>query len=115
MKLINVILILMLTLLSSCGSNSSDSNENSSSYSSSGGSAEDDGQDSEDDSVQGRTSDGDFDCSATNTSRGNGPYTLGCEKYGGDVTIHFNNGGHVTVDEDGYDSNTGEYWDVEPE
>ena len=115
MKLIYISWLLLALLLNSCGSNSPDSIEGSTSYSTSSTSAEDDGQDSEGDSVQGRTPDGDFDCSATNTSRGNGPYTLGCEKYGGDVTIHFNNGGHLTVDEDGYDSNTGEYWDVEPE
>ena len=57
--------------------------------------------------------DGSYDCDVTNTTRGNGPYSLGCDKDGDEVTIHFDNGGHVTVDSDGYDYNTGEVCDVD--
>jgi hypothetical protein len=38
-----------------------------------------------------------------NVSRGNGPYSLECEKDGGEITRHFPNGGYVVVDEDGYE------------
>lgn len=109
MKINNVVLLTITFLLASCGNSSSSSYEDSSAgdYTSS----------NEEEAIgsngQSTTPDGDYDCSATNITRGNGPYSLGCEKDGGDVTIHFNNGGHITVDEDGYDSNTGEHWDVD--
>ena len=116
MKLNNVVLLTALLLLSSCGNSSTNSYENASSYDSTSDNDEDDEDDEEEAtyaSGQGVTPDGDYDCSASNITRGNGPYSLGCEKDGDDVTIHFNNGGHITVDEDGYDTNTGEQWDVE--
>lgn len=119
MKLNNVVLLTALLLLSSCGNSSTNSYENASSYDSTSDNDEDDEDDEDDEeettdaSGQGVTPDGDYDCSASNITRGNGPYSLGCEKDGDDVTIHFNNGGHITVDEDGYDTNTGEQWDVE--
>ena len=116
MKLNNVVLLIALLLLSSCGNSSTNSYENASSYDSTSDNDEDDEDDDEettDASGQGVTPDGDHDCSASNITRGNGPYSLECEKDGDDVTIHFNNGGHITVDEDGYDTNTGEQWDVE--
>lgn len=114
MSLTKILLLVIALLLSSCGGNSEDSYEFSSSYNSSDSSRDstDEYEGSSTDRIQ---PDGDYDCTATNISRGNGPYSLGCEKDGGDVTIHFNNGGHITVDEDGYDSNTGEHWDVELE
>jgi len=60
-------------------------------------------------------SDGDFDCVATNLTTGNGPYSLNCEKDGDDIIINFPNGGHITVDEDGFHSETGNNWDIEKE
>lgn len=96
--------------LGGCGGNSDGTYEPSPSYDSY--SAEDYSEDATNEQAK---PDGDYDCTATNISRGNGPYTLDCEKDGGDVTIHFNNGGHITVDEDGYDSNSVENWDVELE
>lgn len=59
--------------------------------------------------------DGDFDCTATNLSSGNDPYSLNCEKDGDDIIINFPNGGHITVDEDGFHSETGDNWDIEKE
>jgi hypothetical protein len=59
--------------------------------------------------------DGDFDCVATNLTTGNGPYSLNCEKDGDDIIINFPNGGHITVDEDGFHSETGDNWDIEKE
>jgi hypothetical protein len=59
--------------------------------------------------------DGDFDCTATNLISGNGPYSLNCEKDGDDIIINFPNGGHITVDEDGFHSETGDNWDIEKE
>ena len=58
---------------------------------------------------------GDFDCTATNLTSGNGPYTLNCEHDGTDIIIHFPNGGHITVDEDGFHSDTGDTWEIERE
>lgn len=58
---------------------------------------------------------GDFDCTATNLTSGNGPYSLDCESDGDDIIINFPNGGHITVDEDGFHSETGDIWDIERE
>jgi hypothetical protein len=57
--------------------------------------------------------DGEFDCTVENVSRGNGPYSLTCEKDGDDITINFPNGGYITVDSDGFHSERGEQWEVE--
>lgn len=57
--------------------------------------------------------DGEYDCTAFNTSTGNGPYTLYCEKDGGNITINFPNGGFIVVDEDGFHPRTGHQWDIE--
>jgi len=57
--------------------------------------------------------DGEYVCTATNITRGNGPYTLSCEKNGDEITIRFKNGGYIMVDEDGYDAARGEHWEVE--
>ena len=57
--------------------------------------------------------DGEHDCTATNTTKGNGPYTLTCEKEGDEITIHFPNGGFIVVHENGYHPETGDNWDVE--
>jgi len=58
---------------------------------------------------------GDFDCSATNLTSGNGAYSLDCEQDGDDIIINFPNGGHITVDEDGFHSETGDIWEIERE
>ena len=57
--------------------------------------------------------DGEYDCIVFNTSTGNGPYTLSCEKDSGTIIINFPNGGYIVVDEDGFHSRTGHQWDVE--
>lgn len=57
--------------------------------------------------------DGEFDCTVSNATTGNGPYSLLCEKDGDEITIHFPNGGFLVVDEDGYHARTGTYWEVE--
>jgi hypothetical protein len=56
---------------------------------------------------------GEVDCTVLNTSTGNGPYNLTCERDGDDIRINFPNGGFITVDSDGYHDRTGHYWDVE--
>ena len=60
----------------------------------------------------GEKPDGTYDCTVTNITQGNGPYTLQCDKEGDDVTVHFNNGGYITLD-DGMDPNSGDQWEVE--
>jgi hypothetical protein len=57
--------------------------------------------------------DGEYDCTVFNTSTGNGPYTLSCEKDSGTIIINFPNGGYIVVDEDGFHPPTGNHWDVE--
>jgi hypothetical protein len=57
--------------------------------------------------------DGSYNCEVTNTTRGNGPYTLECEKSGDDLTIHFNNGGHIILDVDSQQSPNGSTWQLE--
>jgi hypothetical protein len=57
--------------------------------------------------------DGSHDCEVMNTTRGNGPYTLECEKSGDDITIHFNNGGYITLDMDSQESADGSTWELE--
>jgi len=59
--------------------------------------------------------DGEYECTATNLSTGNGPYSLTCEKDGDEVIIRFPNGGYITVDEDGYHARRGEQWEIELE
>jgi hypothetical protein len=59
--------------------------------------------------------DGDFDCTASNLTSGNGAYSLDCEKDGDDIIINFPDGGHITVDEDGFHSETGDTWDIQKE
>src|SRR5258705_11285211 len=44
--------------------------------------------------------DGSYNCEVSNTTRGNGPYTLECEKSGDEIVIHFNNGGYINLDID---------------
>ena len=62
----------------------------------------------------GEKPDGTYDCTATNITQGNGPYTLQCDKEGDDITVHFNNGGYITLD-DGFEANSGDQWEVEIE
>ena len=56
---------------------------------------------------------GDFDCTVTNLTSGNGPYSLECEHDGEDTIIHFPNGGSITVDENGFHGDTGDTWEIE--
>jgi hypothetical protein len=56
---------------------------------------------------------GEYDCTVFNTTTGNGPYTLLCEKNYGSIRINFPNGGYIVVDEDGNHTRTGHQWDVE--
>jgi hypothetical protein len=56
--------------------------------------------------------DGTYSCEASNTTSGNGPYSLECDKSGDEVVIHFNNGGHITLDVDSQEMR-GEQWHVE--
>ena len=55
--------------------------------------------------------DGSYSCDATNSTRGNGPYALDCEKSGDTITIYFTNGGHIDLDIDSQDGTDGS-WDV---
>ena len=105
-KLKIYISILTTIILTGCGSDYSESSD--SSYPNN--SIELSEESSDDDQQR---QNGSYDCDVTNTSRGNGPYALDCDKDGDEVTINFNNGGSVTIDSDGYDSSTGEQWDVE--
>jgi len=57
--------------------------------------------------------DGTYSCNATNSSRGNGPYTLECEKSGDRVILHFANGGHVTLDIGSQETADGHSWQIE--
>ena len=57
--------------------------------------------------------DGSYACEVMNTTRGNGPYTLSCDKSGDDITIHFNNGGYITLDVDSQESADGSTWELE--
>ncbi|OFW02254.1 MAG: hypothetical protein A3I61_13435 [Acidobacteria bacterium RIFCSPLOWO2_02_FULL_68_18] len=69
--------------------------------------------------------DGAYSCEAFNATRGNGPYSLDCDKFGSSVTIHFSNGGYVEVDVDlettadgfawnitGTNADNGEEWEI---
>lgn len=78
--------------LTSCGDSGSGA-KYSSSFGYSSGSAAAEGQPTELD-------DGSYSCQAINATRGNGPYTLSCDKLGDTVTIHFDNGGYVEIDID---------------
>lgn len=62
----------------------------------------------------GEKPDGTYDCTVSNLTRGYGPYSLSCEKDGDDVTIHFNNGGYITLN-DGFEPDSGDHWEVELE
>lgn len=104
----NLTLVLLCIFLFGCGNNNDSS---SGSYSSGFENQDDEFNESTDEENQ--TADGYHDCDVSNTTRGYGSYSLECEKNGDEVTINFNNGGHVTVDSDGYDFNTGDQWDVE--
>jgi hypothetical protein len=57
--------------------------------------------------------DGTYACDATNSTRGNGPYSLRCEKTGDTIVLHFNNGGHVTLDVDSQDKADGHSRQIE--
>ena len=57
--------------------------------------------------------DGSYDCEVTNTTRGNGPYTLECEKSGDEIVIHFNNGGYINLDIDAQPTGDGSTWELE--
>jgi hypothetical protein len=71
-------------------------------------------EDDDDDDESGEDKeDGEYDCTVANVSRGNGPYSLSCEKDGDEIKIRFPNGGHITVDEDGFHPERGDHWEVE--
>ena len=57
--------------------------------------------------------DGEFDCTVTNITRNDGPYTLMCERDSDQITIHFPNGGYIFTDLEGLHSPTGEQWEIE--
>lgn len=72
--------------------------------------------------------DGTYSCTVSNVSRGNGPYSLECEKSGSEVVIHFPSGGYLSVDIDtesvpqegtvrfeGTDQKKGDAWEIEIE
>lgn len=56
--------------------------------------------------------DGSYSCEASNDTRGNGPYTLSCNKSGNTVTIHFDNGGYVEIDIDSQERDGEGSWDL---
>jgi hypothetical protein len=85
------VLIAVAPLASCGGDDSSGSYSSSSDYSSGSAAAKE--QPTELD-------DGSYSCEATNDTRGNGPYTLSCDKSGDTATIHFDNGGYVELDID---------------
>ncbi len=109
-------IILIIFVLYKC-SNSNDNNHSptSSQYDHPRSSYDEDSSSFEDDYENRQDLTGDFDCSATNLSSGNGPYSLDCEQDGDDIIINFPNGGHITVDEDGFHSETGDIWEIEHE
>ena len=57
--------------------------------------------------------DGSYSCDAYNSTRGNGPYVLDCDKSGDNVTIHFPNGGYLDLDIESQDSTDGSSWEIE--
>lgn len=57
--------------------------------------------------------DGTYSCEVTNTTRGNGPYSLECEKSDSEIVIHFNNGGYITLDVDAGHLSDGETWNFD--
>lgn len=56
--------------------------------------------------------DGSYSCEATNITRGNGPYTLDCEKSDDTITLHFLNGGHIDLDIDSQESSGDGSWEI---
>ena len=57
--------------------------------------------------------DGSYECEASNTTQGNGPYNLECEKIGNELTIHFSNGGYIVNDIDSINSNGEKSWTLD--
>jgi hypothetical protein len=56
--------------------------------------------------------DGSYSCDATNSTQGNGPYSLACEKSGDTLTIHFENGGYIHLDIDSQDKADENTWEI---
>jgi len=56
--------------------------------------------------------DGDYSCDAYNSTAGNGPYSLECEKSGDSIVLHFSNGGYITLDIDSQDLD-GNTWEID--
>lgn len=107
MKLLTIIITAIF--LSCCGDNNRDTYYNEESFSSTYESIEDENEIENENSLPQGLS----DCSAYNTSNGNGPYTLDCERDGDEIRLNFPNGGYIDLDQDGYDPQTGEQWEIE--
>jgi hypothetical protein len=57
--------------------------------------------------------DGSYSCEASNSTSGNGPYALDCEKSGDTITLRFPNGGHIDLDIESQESADGKTWEIE--
>ena len=57
--------------------------------------------------------DGEFECIVKNETRSEGPYTLTCEKESDEITIHFQDGGFIVTDTNGFYASSGDQWSIE--
>jgi hypothetical protein len=56
---------------------------------------------------------GAYRCMATNTTQGNGPYFVNCEKSAGMIRVHVRNGGSVETRIQSQQPAAGEMWQIE--
>lgn len=55
---------------------------------------------------------GTYTGTVTNETRGNGPYTLQCDRYASQVTVHFDNGGFVAIEIESEERTSEGLWEI---